>query len=243
MKSSASIPTWEVAVLIPAQDEEELLGRCLRSTLAAIDYLRDGIRSRVIVVSDSSTDRTTQIARELLGARGAVLTIGARSVGTARRTGASHIIRTSHSPISRVWIANTDADSVVPARWLADQIDLADAGIEAIAGIVTVDSFEEHGIEVPGRFNASYFIGADGSHPHMHGANLGIRADAYVRAGGWGDLTTAEDHDMWGRLRGTGARMLSTAGINVITSGRRVGRASHGFAAALAAHNQLPARP
>ncbi len=234
---------WEIAVLIPARDEEELLGRCLMSTLAAVGHLPAGIRSRIIVVSDSSTDRTTQIARELLGGRGAVLTVEAQSVGTARRRGAAHIIKTSHAPISRVWIANTDADCVIPPRWLADQIDLADAGIEAIAGIVTVDSFEEHGIEVPGRFQGSYRIDADGSHPHVHGANLGIRADAYVRAGGWGDLTTAEDHDIWARLRSTGAQTLSSARIHVATSGRRVGRAPQGFAAALAAHNYLPACP
>jgi hypothetical protein len=37
----------------------------------------------------------------------------------------------------------------------------------------------------------------DGTHPHVHGANLGIRADAYSDAGGWNDLTVAEDHCLW----------------------------------------------
>jgi glycosyltransferase involved in cell wall biosynthesis len=244
LKSSAStLSCWEIAVLIPAQDEEALLGRCLRSTLAAIDYLPNGIRGSVIVVSDSSTDRTTQIAKELLGGRGTVLTVAARSVGTARATGAAHIIQTSRLPLDQVWIANTDADCIIPRRWLTDQIDFAATGVEALAGIVTVDNFEEHDIEVPGRFQASYIIDADGGHLHIHGANLGIRADAYVRAGGWSNLNSAEDHDIWRRLRAAGARTLSSARIHVATSGRRVGRAPHGFAAALAMHNHAAACP
>jgi hypothetical protein len=106
----------------------------------------------------------------------------------------------------------------------------------AVAGTVSVDSFREHGPQVVERFRATYRIDPDGSHPHIHGANLGVRADAYVRAGGWSNHETAEDHDLWGRLLKTGAVTQSTNSIEVATSGRRVGRAPHGFAEALARH-------
>jgi hypothetical protein len=121
---------------------------------------------------------------------------------------------------------------------LTDQIDYAASGIEAVAGIISVDSFDEHGPEVPARFHTSYSIYADGTHPHIHGANLGIRADRYLDIGGWADLKTAEDHDLWGRLKRTAVCLLSSARLQVITSGRRVGRAPSGFAGALAAHNE-----
>jgi hypothetical protein len=141
--------------------------------------------------------------------------------------------------LERLWLANTDADCIVPPGWIADQLQIAaEAACTAIAGTVSVDSFVEHQPEVAERFRSSYIIGSDGTHPHVHGANLGVRADAYIRAGGWADLTTAEDHDLWGRLKLTGARTVSTARIEVITSGRRVGRAPHGFAGALGAHNK-----
>jgi hypothetical protein len=88
------------------------------------------------------------------------------------------------------------------------------------------------------RFRKSYRIEADGTHPHVHGANIGVRADAYLRAGGWMNLATAEDHDLWHRLQHQGERRLSDARLWVMTSGRRLGRAPMGFAAALAAHNE-----
>jgi hypothetical protein len=56
-------------------------------------------------------------------------------------------------------------------------------------------------------------------------------------------VKTAEDHDLWSRLRLTRARLLSSAHLQVVTSGRRVGRAPTGFADALAAHNDtVPVR-
>lgn len=229
---------WEVAVLIPAHNEEALLARCLESVMQSIDALPANVRGTVVLVSDGSTDRTAEIGRTLIGARGHVLNTRARTVGTARAYAASFAMKNTLTPFPRIWLANTDADCVVPRAWLADQIHLATKGIEAVAGIISVDNFDEHGPEVPERFRATYSIYADGTHPHVHGANLGVRADRYIAAGGWADLKTAEDHDLWRRLRRNGTRLLSSARIHVVTSGRRVGRAPHGFAGALAAHNR-----
>jgi glycosyltransferase involved in cell wall biosynthesis len=228
---------WEVAVLIPARNEEVLLGRCLESVIRAIDGLPVSIRATIVLISDCSTDRTAEIAHSLIGGYGSVLHTRAGTVGTARALAASYAIAKTTAPLSNVWLANTDADCVVPSAWLSDQIDFAASGIEAVAGIISVDSFEEHGPEVPARFHTSYLIRADGTHPHVHGANLGVRADRYLEVGGWADLKTAEDHDLWGRLRRTGVRLLSSAQLSLVTSGRRVGRAPSGFAGALAAHN------
>lgn len=104
-----------------------------------------------------------------------------------------------------------------------------------------MDSFSEHGTYVAESFHCSYTLNDDGSHPHVHGANLGVSADAYVRADGWASLATGEDHDLWRRLLAVGANRMATSAIRVITSGRRVGRAPLGFADALAAHNRAPA--
>ena len=57
-------PRWHLAVLIPARDEEKLLPRCLRSVRTARQHLPAAVTSDVIVVSDSSTDKTGKVATE-----------------------------------------------------------------------------------------------------------------------------------------------------------------------------------
>jgi glycosyltransferase involved in cell wall biosynthesis len=232
---------WHICILIPARNEEALLSRCLQSVIASKLTVENSATTDIIVAADSSTDKTPQIAASFLEAQGSVLSINAGNVGAARRLAARLALKRYSGPLRRCWLANTDADCIVPRDWLTEQLRLANEGIEAVAGTISVDSFEEHGPQVPGRFQSTYLVAGDGSHSHVHGANLGIRADTYVRAGGWADLRTAEDHDLWRRLSLAGAAKYSTKLTEVITSGRRIGRAPHGFAEALAAHNESAA--
>jgi glycosyltransferase involved in cell wall biosynthesis len=234
-------PRWHIAVLIPARDEEQFLPRCLRSVEAARGRLPEGVTSDVVVVSDSSQDRTAEIAEEMLAGSGVVERTEMGVVGGARALAAEIALQRFRGSRKRCWLANTDADCEVPANWLVDQLAIAERGFAAVAGIIDVDSFVEHRRGVRELFRLTYQIHADGSHPHVHGANLGVRADAYLRTGGWMNLETAEDHDLWNRLRRNGNRYLSDATLQVITSGRRVGRAPRGFADALAAHNETAA--
>jgi glycosyltransferase involved in cell wall biosynthesis len=230
---------WHVSVLIPARDEESLLPRCLQSVLEARDALGGVATCDVVVTVDRSMDATLAIAHRMLASAGIVIRSKAGIVGVARAMAARAALRRRKQRTSRIWLANTDADCWVPPNWLSDQLELAESGVEAAAGIVDVDSFAEHDAGVAQRFRSTYLLHSDGTHPHVHGANLGVRADAYLRAGGWADLCTAEDHDLWARLRANGARILSPSHMQVLTSGRRVGRAPTGFARALAAHNEV----
>lgn len=232
---------WHFAVIIPACNEEQLLPRCLRSVATAQALLPSEVTSDVIVIADSSTDDTAKLARDFLTGNGLVLEIDLACVGAARSLAVTEALGRYSGPLSRCWIANTDADCEVSPTWLVDQLRIAQRGFEAVAGIVDVRDFSEHLFFVEERFRKSYRIEPNGTHPHIHGANLGVRADVYQMAGGWSPLTTAEDHDLWRRLAACGAQRLSDASLQVITSGRRVGRAPMGFASALAAHNDMVA--
>ena len=232
---------WHIAVLIPARDEEDLLPRCLKSIAAARALLPIGITSDVVVISDSSEDRTLEVARAIVREQGIVLHTEAGAVGIARAMAALVALRRIPGSVDQSWLANTDADCEVPETWLLDHLRLARSGYAAVAGIVDVQDFSEHASFVEDRFRNSYRIEQDGTHPHVHGANMGIRADAYLMAGGWAALSTAEDHDLWRRLLAGKGPHLSDARLKVMTSGRRVGRAPLGFAAALAAHNEVVA--
>jgi glycosyltransferase involved in cell wall biosynthesis len=236
-----TVRPWHVCVLIPARNEEELLPRCLCSVLASCSALPETVTWDVVVAVDRSIDRTFEIAHKMIRRKGIAVRSAAGIVGKARATAAAVALDRYHGRLRWCWLANTDADCVVPKGWLIDQLAIAETDIEAVAGTVDVDSFHEHSPCAIDRFRSSYLIDSDGSHPHVHGANLGIRADLYRTVGGWATLETAEDHDLWNRLYRAGARRASVSHTRVWTSGRRVGRAPHGFAEALAAHNEAAA--
>jgi glycosyltransferase involved in cell wall biosynthesis len=222
---------WRVGVVIPARNEELLLGRCLRSVeraLACCGLTAGG--AHVVLVADACTDRTAALGARMLAGGGEVLMLEAGSAGRARRCGASRALQHfASAPRERLWLASTDADSAVPPSWIADQLALADRGAAAVAGVVAVDSFAEHPAAVQDRFERRY-AGPSDAHPHVHGANLGVRADAYLAAGGWPDLELGEDEVLWRALAEGGWPAVSTRSIAVTTSGRGVGRARGGFA-------------
>ncbi|RXH53996.1 glycosyltransferase [Granulicella sibirica] len=228
---------WHIAVLIPARNEEALLERCLHSVLAAQRRLPPNVSFDLVVVADSSMDDTYRIASALIRRVGLVIETDAACVGAARALAAEAALSRATVPAERCWLANTDADCVVPETWLVDQLARAVEGYVAVAGVIDVDSFAEHDPGVSTRFRLTYLLNPDGTHPHVHGANLGVRADAYLTAGGWNPLRTAEDHDLWNRLKAGRHRATADTRLSVVTSGRRVGRAPDGFADALAAHN------
>jgi glycosyltransferase involved in cell wall biosynthesis len=220
-----------VGVVIPAHNEEELLPSCLAALRMAIRVIAP-VPVHLIVVADACDDRTAEAAR----AGGAtVLEIRARSVGAARDAGMAEVLsRTRQLSPESVWLATTDADTLVPPSWLSRQFQYAELGWEAVVGTVTVTDWAGHPPEVPPLFLERYG-GADGTHPHVHGANLGFSASAYQAAGGFGPGVTAEDHALVRALTAAGSRILRTTTVSVVTSARRCARAPLGFSHLLSA--------
>ena len=232
MKVQSARP-WSVGVVIPARNEAATIGRCVESIIAAHENCGRPARLWIVVAADACDDLTATVARAALGSFGEVIECESRSSGTARRLGASAVMqhfRDASSPT--IWLANTDADSHVPSDWLKLHLDHADDGATAVAGIVTLDS-QGARTDVLRLHRETYELRSDGSHGHVHGANLGVRADAYLDAGGWSHLRVAEDHCLWRRLRLRGWRLRSCVKSAVITSARLHGRAVGGFADAL----------
>jgi len=229
MANSTAQP-WHLGVVIPARNEERTIARCIASVLASGAATNRCRGIWIAVVADRCTDRTVELARHELVCHGQVIECAAGSAGAARRIGAAAVLRHFEGTcLERVWLANTDADTHVPLEWIDTHLQLADDHAEAVAGIVELDS-EGLNNDVRELFARSYAVRADGTHTHVHGANFGVRADAYLDAGGWSDLAVAEDHCLWGRLRRRGSRLLSCAASVVHTSGRLQGRAIGGFA-------------
>lgn len=223
-------PVWHVGVVIPARNEEGFIERCIGSVVTSCESAERVDRSWIVVVADCCTDRTADLARRRLDGQGTVLECSMGSAGAARRIGVAEVLRhfSGQDPWC-VWLANTDADTHVPRDWIGTHLCHADGNTEAVAGIVQLDPVGLRE-EVGELFARTYALASNGTHVHVHGANFGVRADAYLDAGGWTDLPVAEDHCLWGRLLHRGSRLLSTVGSVVHTSGRLEGRARGGFA-------------
>lgn len=218
-----------VHVVVPARDEERLIGRCLESLSTARNQLR-AARPRlgvwITVVLDRCVDGTAEIVERARGVE--ALSVTALSVGAARAAGVQHAERVHASQrADRVWVACTDADSTPSADWLVGQVRCAEAGYAARIGTVLPDLQEtapllhqqwlDRHVDCPG-------------HPHVHGANLGFSLAAYQQVGGFTHQECGEDVDLVSRLRCAGLVVLATADDPVVTSGRRTSRVRGGFA-------------
>lgn len=235
-------PVTAVHVVVPAHDEERLVGRCLDAlAVAARRAVDTGLRATVTLVLDACTDGTGAVAAAArLPVPLVVHEVRARNVGVARAVGANSALRASHAPLDTTWLLHTDADSQVPPGWIVDHVALADAGADVVVGTVRPDAADLTaaqllawaGSRVPGRPNG-----------HVHGANLGLRASRYVDAGGFAPEPLHEDVLLVERLRQMpGVVVVASDVVDVLTSGRTVGRAPGGYARYLR-EDLVPASP
>ena len=212
-------------VVVPARDEEALIGRCLDAITTAVDVVRASrpdLAVAVVAVADRCLDRTAEIAHEA-GAH--VVTTDEACVGAARRAGVkAGIALLPDVPSQQLWVASTDADTRVPSAWLEHQVCLAARGTRLVIGraVPDPDDLDTTTWTRWRRRHTSPEVAA-----HIHGANLGFRLDDYHAAGGWSRLHEHEDRHLVDSLLATG--VPAAAGLDVVTSGRLQGRVPGGF--------------
>lgn len=221
----------QAVVVVPARDEQELLPRCLTALRRASAQVP--VPVLVVVVLDRCTDGTAQAAQ-----RAGVLAVpsSAGRVGAARAQGVAAAEQALGDVLDpkRTWLASTDADSQVPARWLSHHLALADDGADLVVG--TVDLEGAAGLEQLWATRYQQAVTASQAHPHVHGANLGVRWGAYLAAGGFAALRAHEDVALVQAVTAVpGARVVRTLGEPVRTSNRLLGRAPAGVARDLSA--------
>ncbi|MGV8884951.1 MAG: glycosyltransferase [Microbacteriaceae bacterium] len=228
-----------IAVVIPARNEHELIRRCLESITVAVAAVSDQpVTVSVTVVADACTDETVAVAREFSGVH--VIEINACNVGVARAVGVQHALRAANIAASDIWLANTDADSMVPPHWLVEQAALALRGVELVIGTVRPD-FADLTTQQVEAWSATHPVGV--ANGHVHGANLGLRASLYLAAGGYPPLAEHEDVDLVARCAAHHPVTLATDSCEVITSGRPYGRTDGGYARYLRDTLFIPATP
>jgi glycosyltransferase involved in cell wall biosynthesis len=213
----------QAVVVVPAHNELEHLPRCLLALTTASRRLPMPVL--MVVVLDACDDGSDRLA-EQFGPDVHFVSVDAGNVGAARAAGFEYArpVCGSIEP-ERTWFATTDADSVVSNQWLA-RMTAADA--DMVLGTVRIPVWRLP-VEVARRYLRAYNAKGPG-HNHIHGANMGFRADAYWKVGGFRALATGEDVDLVEHFQAAGMRIHRDVWLSVTTSVRQVGRAPGGFA-------------
>jgi GT2 family glycosyltransferase len=157
------------------------------------------------------------------------------TVGQVRDSGVRRALARLDGDPGRTWVLSTDADTAVPTGWVARILQAARA-VDAVAvvGVTTLDRWRGSA-EGSAAYDRLLREKTDGdTHRHVYGANLAVRADAYLDVGGFPHAVHGEDQALVDALEARGHRLLRTTDVTVVTSGRLVGRAAGGLADRLA---------
>ncbi|MDO8805137.1 MAG: glycosyltransferase [Elusimicrobiota bacterium] len=200
----------KVSVVIPAFNEEKLLGACIDSARAAFEAQPGGPERELIVCDNNSTDGTSALA----AARG-IKTVfeplnriaGARNRGAAAASGD--------------WLLFIDADSRLSAATLAETLRLMAAGTCCGGGALV--AFDPP----PPAWGAALtwlwnFISV--AFKLAAGSYLFCRRDAFIAVGGFSPwLYAAEEIELSGALKRWGA--AKGLDFKIITSARHISSA------------------
>ncbi|HVW92091.1 MAG TPA: glycosyltransferase family 2 protein [Devosia sp.] len=209
----------QLSFVIPAYNEEALIGKCLESVLREVK--RSGVDTEIVVVNNASRDRTGEIARSFAGVK--VVDEPKKGLVNARHCG----FENSTAEI----VANIDSDTMLPEGWITTVVEsfARDPRLVALSG-----PFIYYDLSLWNRFLVRLFyyvtwlmhvvnhhvfrVGAV-----VQGGNFVFTRSAWLRAGGY-DRSIAfygEDTDVAVRLSKVG-RVRWTFGLPILASGRRL---------------------
>ena len=129
-----------------------------------------------VVVLDACDDDSASLAGQF-GTDVHFVSVEARNVGAARAAGFTYARSQCHTDDpARTWYATTDADTRVDPDWLLRQLA---SGADMVLGVVRVAAWRHFPAAVARRYLRRYHSDGPG-HNHIHGANMGFRADALL---------------------------------------------------------------
>jgi glycosyltransferase involved in cell wall biosynthesis len=205
-----------VSVVIPAYNEEKAIGRCLTALVKQVT----GEPFEVIVVDNASTDGTARVAGSYKNKlRLRIVNESQKSRGAARRRG----FESARGSI----ILSTDADTVVPSRWIDRMAGyFSDPRVKAVTGTARINDCSRR---INTLFNIFQPIAMRCyrimfGHYWLSGFNFGIKKDVYTQSGGFqAKLNVQEDIELsFNVAKLCTIRFISD--IPVLCSGRRFSR-------------------
>jgi glycosyltransferase involved in cell wall biosynthesis len=208
-----------VSFVVPAYNEEALIGSCLTAITAEIS--RTGCRAEIIVVDNGSSDGTRRIAAAIAGVK--VIDEPERGLVQTRRAGCL--------AAEGEYIANIDADTVLTEGWLQTAL----AAFAHSPDLVALSGpYIHYDLPTPARLVAAGFYRGvyiahllsrvvAGAGSVMQGGNFIVSRSALERAGGFNPdfRFYGEDAELARRLAKIG-KVKFTFALQAFSSGRRL---------------------
>ena len=206
-----------VSVIVPARNEEACLDACLQSLAA-----QTGVNCEIVVVDDSSTDSTREIARSFPG----VTLVDARPLPSGW-SGKNNALVTGARQASGEWLLFTDADTVhLPgslARALGEAIERR-ASLLSYSPAQAVESLSEKAVmpvifaELAASYRPSQVSDPKSSAAAANGQYLLISREAYDAVGGHKAIATSllEDVALARAVKRSGRRIFFRYGGDAV---------------------------
>lgn len=258
-------PALRCVVAIPVRNEAERIGACLEALAAQRDIGASGLG--VVLFLNNCTDETAHVVAALrpslcIPVRVIERTFVGANAGWARREAMEAAADwLDEGELFDGLILTTDADSRVPADWVARNLAAVADGVDAVAGRIALDDADAARLPAALHERGSREGGYEARlielealidpvphdpwprHWTTSGATLAVRLGTYRRVGGMPPLAVGEDKAFVSSLLSSDARVRHDPGILVVTSGRLDGRAPGGAADTMKLRCEVPESP
>lgn len=200
--------TVTVSIIIPALNEERMVGRCLDS-LAKLDFVRE--KFEVVLVDNGSTDKTLEIAESFqdrlnlrILQKTGVRISGLRNLGAQEARGEI--------------VAFLDADCLANSDWLKQILEFAPGGSVGVVGAHYL--LPEDSSWVGRTWHRYQEAGKSGEVSHVPAGDLIMRREDFLRLGGFDEsIQTNEDYELCERVRKAGMTVRAYPEIGVVHLG------------------------
>ncbi len=247
------------SVAIPVRNEAQNLPAVIRALANQVDKqgnLLGRSTYEILVLANNCTDNTVEVVKQL-SAHYPALQLHAIEVSIPKEI--AHVGRARQMVMDEAYrrlsligrqnriIACTDGDTEVSPDWISALISEFDRGADAVGGRIITQRTEASDISPKVslfylRRVAHAYISAQIEcflDPQTHdcwprhfqycGANMSVSADMYGHIGGLPLVENEEDVALYRRLQLADAKIRHSLDVRVLTSARRVGRATGGL--------------
>jgi cellulose synthase/poly-beta-1,6-N-acetylglucosamine synthase-like glycosyltransferase len=198
LRSAQSVNNFPmVTVVVAARNEEKVIGQCLQ-TLIQQTYPAE--KYEIIIVDDGSEDKTASLVKSYSERVSNVHLLSLPTSGE-RRTGRKPLaLAKGIARATGEIILTTDADCIVPKRWIEMMINHFEEGVVFVAGPVAEQASNSffsrlEQLEFLGLITTAAGLIGSGRPIICNGANLAYRKSAFAAVGGFDEHESSNDDE------------------------------------------------